>query len=149
VQNLQNDLLPALATNKDVYLTSTQLEQKRCTREAIALHAINHVTKYVTKYYDERTLFLTSYFLENVGVYSKITSGSLAQQKPILMHYPKMFRTKASPDRQFSFSYRFVPLHLTGFEPSHLTLHLQTFRSKTNLDFCRNTVYPLASLTNW
>ena len=108
--DLQNDLLSALATNKDLYLTSTLLEQKRCTREAIALHALDHVTKYVVKYYDERTLFPTSY-LENVGVYSKITSVFLAQQKLILMHYRKMFRTKASPDPQFSFSYPFVPLH--------------------------------------
>lgn len=46
--DLQNDLLSALATNKDLYLTSTLLDQKRCTREAIALHAFNHVTKYVT-----------------------------------------------------------------------------------------------------
>ena len=147
--DLQNDLLSALATNKDLYLTSTLLEQKRCTREAIALHALNHVTKYVTKYYDERTLFLTSYYLENVGVCSKITSGFLAQQKLILMLYLKMFRTKASPDPQFSFSYPFVPLHLTGFEPSHPILHPQIFRLKTNLDFCRNTVCPMASLTNY
>lgn len=47
--DLQNDLLSALATNKDLYLTSTLLEQKRCTREAIALHAFNHVIKYVIK----------------------------------------------------------------------------------------------------
>ena len=57
--DLQNDLLSALATNKDLYLTSTLLEQKRCTREAIALHAFNHITKYVIKYYDKRTLILT------------------------------------------------------------------------------------------
>lgn len=57
--DLQNDLLSALATNKDLYLTSTPLEQKRCTREAIALHALNHITKYVTKYHGGRTLFLT------------------------------------------------------------------------------------------
>ena len=147
--DLQNDLLSALATNKDLYLTSTPLEQRRCTREAIALHAFNHVTKYVTKCYDESTLFLTSYYLENVGVCSKTTSGFLAQQKLILMHYLKMFRTKASPDPQYSSSYPFVPLHSTGFEPSHHILHLQIFRSKTNLDFCRNTVYPLALSTNW
>ena len=98
--------------------------------------------KYVTKYYDERTLFLTSYFLENVGAYSKITSGFLVQQKLILMYYLKMSRTKASPDPQFSFSYPFVLLHLTGFEPSYLILHHQNFKSKTSLDFCRNTVHP-------
>jgi U3 small nucleolar RNA-associated protein 25 len=57
--DFQNDLLSALATNKDLYLTSTLLEQKRCTREAIALHAFNHVTKYVTKYY----MMKGSYFL--------------------------------------------------------------------------------------
>lgn len=32
------------------------MEQKRCTREAIALHALNHVTKCVTRYSDENTL---------------------------------------------------------------------------------------------
>ena len=57
--DLQNDLLSALATNKDLYLTSTPLEQKRCTREAITLHALNHVTKCVP-YHNED---FNSYFL--------------------------------------------------------------------------------------
>ena len=87
--------------------------------------------------------------LENVDVYSKIMSGFLAQRNLILMLYLKMFRTKASPDPQSLFSYPFALLHLTGSEPSHLIPHLQISKSKTNLDFCRNTVYPPAPLTNW
>ncbi|EDR11670.1 uncharacterized protein LACBIDRAFT_246783, partial [Laccaria bicolor S238N-H82] len=42
---LQNDLLTTLSSRRDLYLTSTPLESRRCTREAIALHALNHVTK--------------------------------------------------------------------------------------------------------
>ncbi|KDR67537.1 hypothetical protein GALMADRAFT_258194 [Galerina marginata CBS 339.88] len=42
---LQNELLSTLSTRKDLYVTSTPLETKRPTREAIALHALNHVTK--------------------------------------------------------------------------------------------------------
>ncbi|KAG5643388.1 hypothetical protein DXG03_001002 [Asterophora parasitica] len=42
---LQNDLLSALSSRRDLYLTSTPLESKKSTREAIALHAVNHVTK--------------------------------------------------------------------------------------------------------
>ncbi|KAF8196605.1 digestive organ expansion factor [Pholiota molesta] len=42
---LQNDILSTLATRKDLYITSTPLTTKRASREAIALHALNHVTK--------------------------------------------------------------------------------------------------------
>ncbi|KAJ7680675.1 digestive organ expansion factor [Mycena polygramma] len=42
---LQNDLLSVLSTSRDVYLPSTAWEQKKSLREAISLHAINHVTK--------------------------------------------------------------------------------------------------------
>ena len=45
---LQNDLLSTLSTRKDLYITSTPLATKRPTREAIALHALNHVTKSVS-----------------------------------------------------------------------------------------------------
>jgi U3 small nucleolar RNA-associated protein 25 len=44
---LQNDLLSALSTNRDVYLPSTAWEHKKSFRETISLHAINHVTKSV------------------------------------------------------------------------------------------------------
>ena len=60
--DLQNGLLSALATNKDLYLTSTQLEQKRCTREAIALHALNHIMKYVTSIMMKGLYFLLPTF---------------------------------------------------------------------------------------
>ncbi|KAH9484760.1 U3 small nucleolar RNA-associated protein 25 [Psilocybe cubensis] len=42
---LQHDILSTLSTRKDLYITATPLETKRCTREAIALHALNHVSK--------------------------------------------------------------------------------------------------------
>ncbi|CAA7260732.1 unnamed protein product [Cyclocybe aegerita] len=42
---LQNDLLSTLSTRKDLYLTSTPLEIRRPTREAIALYALNHVSR--------------------------------------------------------------------------------------------------------
>ncbi|PPQ97532.1 hypothetical protein CVT26_006521 [Gymnopilus dilepis] len=42
---LQNDILSTLSTRKDLYVTSLPLESKRPTREAIALHALNHVSK--------------------------------------------------------------------------------------------------------
>ncbi|KAF8907832.1 digestive organ expansion factor [Gymnopilus junonius] len=42
---LQNDLLSTLSTRKDLYITSLPLESKRPTREAIAVHALNHVSK--------------------------------------------------------------------------------------------------------
>ncbi|KAF9523468.1 digestive organ expansion factor [Crepidotus variabilis] len=42
---LQNDLLSTLATRKDLYITSTPLATKIAMREAIALHALDHVTR--------------------------------------------------------------------------------------------------------
>ncbi|KAF5346683.1 hypothetical protein D9756_010395 [Leucocoprinus leucothites] len=42
---LQNDLLSVLSTRRDIYLTHTPLDTRKPTREAIALHALNHVTK--------------------------------------------------------------------------------------------------------
>ncbi|KAJ3510271.1 hypothetical protein NLJ89_g4777 [Agrocybe chaxingu] len=42
---LQNDLLASLSTRKDLYLTSTPLETRRPAREAIALHALDHVSR--------------------------------------------------------------------------------------------------------
>jgi len=48
----QNDLLSTLSTRKDLYITSTPLATKRPTREAIALHALNHVTKSVSSLHD-------------------------------------------------------------------------------------------------
>ncbi|KAG5723219.1 hypothetical protein E4T56_gene278 [Termitomyces sp. T112] len=43
--NLQNDLLSTLSTRRDLYLTSTPLDSRKSMREAIALHAVNHITK--------------------------------------------------------------------------------------------------------
>ncbi|KAH6918000.1 digestive organ expansion factor [Coprinopsis sp. MPI-PUGE-AT-0042] len=42
---LQNDLMSALSSRKDLYLSSSPLESRQSTREAIALHALNHISK--------------------------------------------------------------------------------------------------------
>ncbi|KAF8647131.1 hypothetical protein AX16_006962 [Volvariella volvacea WC 439] len=42
---LQNDLLSTLSSRRDLYLTTTSWDHKKATREAIALHVLNHVTK--------------------------------------------------------------------------------------------------------
>ncbi|KIM83267.1 hypothetical protein PILCRDRAFT_97191 [Piloderma croceum F 1598] len=42
---LQNDLLSVLSTHRDLYLTSTSLDTQKRVREAISLHALDHVTK--------------------------------------------------------------------------------------------------------
>ncbi|KXN84148.1 U3 small nucleolar RNA-associated protein 25 [Leucoagaricus sp. SymC.cos] len=42
---LQKDLLSALSTRRDLYLTYTPLDTRKPVREAITLHALNHVTK--------------------------------------------------------------------------------------------------------
>ncbi|TFK44132.1 digestive organ expansion factor, partial [Crucibulum laeve] len=42
---LQNDLLSTLSSRRDLYLSTTPLDTRKCTREAVALHALNHVTK--------------------------------------------------------------------------------------------------------
>ncbi|KIY74080.1 digestive organ expansion factor [Cylindrobasidium torrendii FP15055 ss-10] len=42
---LQDELLEVLSSNADIYLSHSPWETKRSFREAISLHAINHVTK--------------------------------------------------------------------------------------------------------
>ncbi|THU96784.1 digestive organ expansion factor [Dendrothele bispora CBS 962.96] len=42
---LQNDVLSVLAGHQDLYIVPSPWETKRCIREAISLHAVNHVTK--------------------------------------------------------------------------------------------------------
>ncbi|EKM57622.1 uncharacterized protein PHACADRAFT_115880 [Phanerochaete carnosa HHB-10118-sp] len=42
---LQDDVLTTLSSNKDLYVTRTPLDSQQLIREAIALHALNHVTK--------------------------------------------------------------------------------------------------------
>ena len=44
---LQNDLLSTLSTQRDLYVTRTSLDTHQSMREAITLHALNHITKYV------------------------------------------------------------------------------------------------------
>ena len=41
----QNDLLSVLSTRRDLYLSSLALNLRKFTREAVALHALNHVFK--------------------------------------------------------------------------------------------------------
>ncbi|KIP06809.1 hypothetical protein PHLGIDRAFT_72178 [Phlebiopsis gigantea 11061_1 CR5-6] len=42
---LQNDILSSLSSNQDLYLTRTPLDSHQTIREAISLHALNHITK--------------------------------------------------------------------------------------------------------
>ncbi|TFK18290.1 digestive organ expansion factor [Coprinopsis marcescibilis] len=42
---LQNDVLSALCSRKDLYLSSAPVESRQATRQAIALHALNHISK--------------------------------------------------------------------------------------------------------
>ncbi|KII92564.1 hypothetical protein PLICRDRAFT_50928 [Plicaturopsis crispa FD-325 SS-3] len=42
---LQNDLLSTLSSNRDMYITQTSLDNQTSVREAISLHALNHITK--------------------------------------------------------------------------------------------------------
>ncbi|OCH93789.1 digestive organ expansion factor [Obba rivulosa] len=42
---MQNDLLAMLSSQRDVYITRTTLDTHASMREAITLHALNHVTK--------------------------------------------------------------------------------------------------------
>ncbi|KAH8107233.1 digestive organ expansion factor [Cristinia sonorae] len=42
---LQNDLLAILSSQRDLYVTKSSLESQQYQREAIMLHAINHVSK--------------------------------------------------------------------------------------------------------
>ncbi|KDQ57420.1 hypothetical protein JAAARDRAFT_177545 [Jaapia argillacea MUCL 33604] len=44
-QEIQNDLLDLLSSQRDVYLNPIPLEVHHSIREAIALHALNHVTR--------------------------------------------------------------------------------------------------------
>ncbi|KAG6919357.1 hypothetical protein DXG01_006905 [Tephrocybe rancida] len=43
--DLQNDLLSTLSSRRDLYLTNTPLDSRKSIREAVALHAVNHVIK--------------------------------------------------------------------------------------------------------
>ncbi|KAF9010780.1 digestive organ expansion factor [Cyathus striatus] len=43
--DLQNNLLTTLASRQDLYLTTNPIESRKPTREAIALHTLNHVTR--------------------------------------------------------------------------------------------------------
>ncbi|KZT63869.1 digestive organ expansion factor [Daedalea quercina L-15889] len=45
VVELQNDLLSMLSTQRDLYITRTSLDIHQSMREAITLHALNHITK--------------------------------------------------------------------------------------------------------
>ncbi|KAJ7217703.1 digestive organ expansion factor [Mycena pura] len=42
---VQNELLTALSSHQDVYMPSTSWDHKKSFREAISLHAVNHVAK--------------------------------------------------------------------------------------------------------
>ncbi|KIL67743.1 hypothetical protein M378DRAFT_9027 [Amanita muscaria Koide BX008] len=41
----QSDLLSLLSTRRDLYLASSLLDLRKCIREAISLHALNHILK--------------------------------------------------------------------------------------------------------
>ncbi|KAI0358530.1 digestive organ expansion factor [Trametes cingulata] len=45
IVELQNDLLNVLSSYRDLYITRTTLETQPSVREAVALHALNHITK--------------------------------------------------------------------------------------------------------
>ncbi|KAI0730279.1 digestive organ expansion factor [Fomitopsis betulina] len=45
VVELQTDLLSMLSTQRDLYVTRTSLDTHQIMREAITLHALNHITK--------------------------------------------------------------------------------------------------------
>jgi hypothetical protein len=47
VIDAQNALLGVLASNADIYLTSSSWETKAWSRETISLNMIDHITKYV------------------------------------------------------------------------------------------------------
>ena len=48
---LQNDMLSLLSSYRDVYMTRVALDSQQALREAITLHALNHITKYVISIY--------------------------------------------------------------------------------------------------
>ncbi|KAM6493189.1 digestive organ expansion factor [Amanita muscaria] len=41
----QHDLLSLLSTRRDLYLPSSSLDLRKCIREAVSLHALNHILK--------------------------------------------------------------------------------------------------------
>ncbi|KAM6501887.1 digestive organ expansion factor [Amanita muscaria] len=41
----QSDLLSLLSTRRDLYLASSSLDLRKCIREAVSLHALNHILK--------------------------------------------------------------------------------------------------------
>ncbi|KAL1942815.1 hypothetical protein VTO73DRAFT_5055 [Trametes versicolor] len=45
IVELQNDLLNTMASYRDLYITRTALETQSTVREALTLHALNHITK--------------------------------------------------------------------------------------------------------
>ncbi|KAI0663442.1 digestive organ expansion factor [Cubamyces menziesii] len=45
IVELQNDLLNTLSSYRDLYITRTNLDTQPHVREAVALHALNHITK--------------------------------------------------------------------------------------------------------
>ncbi|KAI8992953.1 digestive organ expansion factor [Trametes punicea] len=45
IVELQNDLLNALSSYRDLYITRTTLDTQPGVRESVALHALNHITK--------------------------------------------------------------------------------------------------------
>ncbi len=47
IVELQNDLLNTMASYRDLYVTRMALETQSTIREALTLHALNHITKYV------------------------------------------------------------------------------------------------------
>lgn len=42
---LQDSLLSALSTDRDLYMTKIELTERKPTREAVSLHTINHVMR--------------------------------------------------------------------------------------------------------
>lgn len=146
---MQNDILSTLSTRKDLYVTSLPLESKRPTREAIALHALNHVSKYVTKSF---FLFfsLSHHPSESAAGSSRTTNASPSTQKTTPMHLPsKTSKTKASPVPLCLSSFPSVPSPSTGFVPSpHIPLHRHT-KSKISLASSQNTACRKALLTSW
>ncbi|KAJ8076354.1 rRNA-binding ribosome biosynthesis protein utp25 [Marasmius tenuissimus] len=47
---LQNDILSAVTGYQDFYSTYSPWEAKKCVREAISLHVLNHITKHVLQF---------------------------------------------------------------------------------------------------
>jgi U3 small nucleolar RNA-associated protein 25 len=47
-RQIQNDILSSLSLYNDLFISRTSLDTQSETREAVALHALNHVMKYVS-----------------------------------------------------------------------------------------------------